>query len=103
MLYLFGLIVGLTGLGSLVRETWDNTTIRIITYSFVAAAGTGIVILGILGCFSHFFHSGPELGNLDGLTGILAVTVALRVLYSDWVLGAIAGTLVGYLGNDKDN
>jgi hypothetical protein len=100
---MLGLIIGLIGLGSLVREVWDITSVRIITYSFVGAAGAGIVILGIVGCFSHFFNWLHELGGLDGVTGIVVIMVALGVLYSDWILGAIAGSLVGYPGNDKDN
>lgn len=102
-LYLLGLLVGLIGLGSLIRDAWDNTTVRIITYAFVGASGAGIVILGIMGCFSHFFSWKHELGALDGVTGILAVMIALGVLYSDWILGAIAGSLVGYPGNERDN
>lgn len=99
ILYVLGLIVGLVGIGSLVKETWDDHTIRVITYVFGGVIlGSAVIaaIAGLITCCSHGDASGLAVAPL---VCVLAVVV-LGVLYSDWILGEIAGNLAGVPSGD---
>jgi hypothetical protein len=96
-LYVVGLTIGLMGVGTWVKETWDNHTIRLITYAFGGICGGLILIPGVGSCCTWvdghedvlpLVYMGPIALAAGGI-------VMLGVLYSDWILAVIAGNLAG--------
>ncbi|KAE8447825.1 hypothetical protein EG329_010054 [Mollisiaceae sp. DMI_Dod_QoI] len=119
LLYVPGVVAGLSGLLSLVfKEIGQNAHVRIITEVFgaVIALPAGLMLLvGIIGMCRQCCGSRKEemnnssmenLGKNTVAIGIMVFLVAgvatsvLAALYSDWVLGAIAGNLVGLPSGD---
>ena len=110
-LYVLGLIIGMVGVFSLVKETWlDNSKVRLITYGFGGISG-GIIALAMLGGIAMvvtIFCDGDDdvfstgCGTFLGAApfGGAVLFVILGVFYSDWILGAIAGNLAGEPSSD---
>jgi hypothetical protein len=105
-IYSGGIVVGLTGLLSLVSEAIaDNAKLKIITYVFGGSVGLPLVV----GIFSFTYwicacgratKDGGKLAKSSfkiaaGLFGILAA------LYSDWALAAMTGNWIGTPSEDK--
>jgi hypothetical protein len=100
--FIVGLIIGMVGLISLVAETWDNRSVRIITYTFLAACLTAVGVRIIMGC--RVGWNQPD-GDLNRPARFAAVALAycvlsLSLLYSDWILGAVAGNLARVPSSD---
>ena len=105
-LYALGTIVGLVGLFSIVGHEFEyNHTLRTVSWVFL---GVTIFIPGIVGGLGLLiFFDKPKPGEKDTrlmtfvgfnmFTFIILVLWAgmLAAFYSDWVLGAIAKSLVG--------
>jgi hypothetical protein len=100
ILYVLGLIIGLVGLGSLVKETWDDHTIRVITYAFGGVTLGSAAIAGIVGLIASCGDDGDPSGLAALPLVCVLVVVVLGVLYSDWILGEIAGNLAGVPSGD---
>jgi hypothetical protein len=120
LLYVPGVVAGLSGLLSLVfKEIGKNAHVKIITEVFgaVIAFPAGLMLIfGIIGMCSQCCGGRTEkevnnssmenLGKSTVAVGIMVFLVAcsatsiLAALYSDWVLGAIAGNLVGLPSGD---
>jgi len=118
-LYLLGLIVGMVGVFSLVKETWpDNSQVKLITYVFGGISGGCIAVVMVLAlvgailvvvlCVAGEAES-VDLVNLDSGVklffgaapfGGVIFLVTLGVFYSDWILAAIAGNLAGEPSSD---
>jgi hypothetical protein len=100
-LYMLGLIVGLVGVFSLVKETWlDSPAVRVVTYVFGGIFGA--IIFTIL-VFSLL--KGLEILLAIPLAGLFAPTIVLAVLgvfYSDWILAAVAGNMAGLPSSDVE-
>lgn len=99
ILYVLGLIIGLVGLGSLVKETWDDHTIRVITYAFGGVCLGGVAIAAIIGLIGAC-GDGDASWLAAAPTVCIVGVVILGVLYSDWILGVIAGNLAGVPSGD---
>lgn len=119
LLYVPGVVAGLSGLLSLVfKEIGHNAHVKIITevFGIVVAFPAGLVlIIGIVSMCQQCCGSRKEevhnssiedLGKRTVGIGIMVFLVAgsatsvLAALYSDWILGAIAGNLVGLPSGD---
>jgi hypothetical protein len=104
LLYILGVFTGLSGLMSLVAQTiHKNEQVLIITIVF----GTVIATVLVAGTFFLVW------GNSDGSTGkalgigvlgsamqLVMWVAILAAFYSDWILGAIAGSLSGVPSSD---
>jgi hypothetical protein len=107
-LYLPGLLTGLVGLFALVKQNWNVPKVALITY-IMFGIPEGIIILAVLlGVYIISRKEGHKSwldATLGGLLGVIGYgTIALAVvglLYSDWVLGAIAGNLAGFPSSDN--
>lgn len=106
VIYAAGIVVGLTGLLSLVSEVIaDNAKLQIITYVFGALVGVPLAV----GIFSFTYwlcacgrakqdggkFSAKSFGIGAGLFGVLAA------LYSDWALAAMTENWIGTPSEDK--
>jgi hypothetical protein len=95
-------IVGLVGLISLVVENIHNPLVWKITAAFgsvVAAAGViGLLMqfLGVANCLNVLVDT-----TLSVLGIMIAAMIILCAFYSDWILGALAGSLVGVPSGDN--
>lgn len=89
ILYMLGTIVGLTGLLSLIIQTFhDNSKVRIICYVFGGiVAGLGVIAF-CLG--SRGDDGGLWVGTFSFLAIAIVVGGILAAFYCDWILGAIA-------------
>ena len=106
-LYALGTIVGLTGLFSVVRQTYmSNHLVRQVSSIFLGVAiGPSvlyIVIVVLVKVVRKPDQNHPKLsfGNALGHTAFVAMILILwagmlAAFYSDWVLGAVTGNLVG--------
>jgi hypothetical protein len=106
VIYTIGIIVGLTGLLSLVSEVIaNNAKLQIITYVFGGLVGLPFVVRIISFTYWVCFCgrakktggslSATSFGIAAGLFGILAA------LYSDWALAAMTGNWIGTPSEDK--
>jgi hypothetical protein len=122
-LYAAGAIVGLTGMGQLVRENFaDLEQLRIITYVFVAVASAipaASLIAGLVFLFSPCWNRPGRYTNLEKvetdaehpyvslgfvILALMATVLgigALFAFYSDWALAALAGDLAGTPSSDN--
>jgi hypothetical protein len=99
-IYIPGVVVGFVGLGPLVKQSWHNPAVGIITY----VLGGMVVVLGIAVAVVSMFSStdgGVVMSWCWGLLGCLLGCGFLGVLYSDWILGSIAEDLVGLPSSDN--
>ncbi|KAJ9624170.1 hypothetical protein H2203_005621 [Taxawa tesnikishii (nom. ined.)] len=97
MLYAAGVVVGMTGLGSLVVKTWSQTMrVHTVTYVFSAIVGTLVVVVVLV-----FIFLGEDVtdrfvwGGLGAVLTAIFAFGALSALYSDMVLAAIANNWSG--------
>ena len=103
ILYGAAAIVGLVGVISLAVQDIHNPMVWKIAATFggvVAATGLMCLIIGFFsftrGCLGAF--AGAAAGILAAMPGCMLV---LAAFYSDWILGAIAGSLVGVPSGDN--
>jgi type IV secretory pathway VirB2 component (pilin) len=105
IVYAFGVIVGMAGLGSLVSQNWDEQHVPLVTFVFGGVA-LGIVItvaiITFIGVASkRGFSSGLKWSTAWMVViGIVAVGL-LAAFYSDWVLGAMVGNVTGSPSSDN--
>lgn len=102
-LYVPGLITGLVGLFSLVKENWNIHAIRLITYIMWGIPG-GLGVLGVIGVLFEGDESAwvRVAGGILGLVGYgIGGLAVFGALYSDWILGAIAGNYAGLPSGDN--
>jgi hypothetical protein len=100
--FIVGLIIGMVGLMSLVAETWDNRSVRVITFTFLA---TGLTIGGVgivLGCRATWNQPNGDLGRPARFAGVALAycVVSVSLLYSDWILSAVAENPSGVPSSD---
>jgi hypothetical protein len=100
IIYVLGLIVGMTGVGSLVRQTWDSSTVRLITYIFAGICGGVGVLAMIAGVFGAWGETVDCSTFAVGPMAFIGGAIVCAVLYSDWILGTIAGSLAGIPSGD---
>jgi hypothetical protein len=91
-------IIGLIGVGSLVRLAAHQTPHVLLISEAFGGVVAFVLVLGIVGVIITCLDGDVDVGPLF-LLPLLAVAV-LFALYSDWILGAIASNL---LGNPRDN
>jgi hypothetical protein len=84
-LYALGVMVGYSGLFSLVRQSWHIHAVRDLTISYILVTCTFI----LLGLFSKSGAFATSVGLFTIGTGMIAA------LYSDWILAAISGNYGG--------
>lgn len=110
-LYVPGIVTGFVGLVPLVKESWSNHTIGIITYVFGGVmVGLGLAVVaystfndgnkvegGLLFC-----SGGVTMSLFWGLSTCVGVWGFLGVLYCDWILGCIAQDLAGMPSGDTE-
>jgi hypothetical protein len=92
-------IVGLVGLISLVVENIHNPLVWKITAAFgsvVAAAGVIGLLIGVTNRLNMLVDT-----TLSVLGIMIAAMIILCAFYSDWILGALAGSLVGVPSGDN--
>ena len=106
-LYGLGTIVGLTGLFSVVRQTYtSNHLVRLISAIFLGVAigpsALYVVIVILVKVVRKPNQNHPKFGfgNTLAHTAVIAMILILWVgmlaaFYSDWVLGAITKNMVG--------
>jgi hypothetical protein len=118
--YAISIVLGLTGLLSLVRQQWDISHVRYVTVAFWGTAA-GLAFIGVLlsrrsGHYSPIHHSPIHHSPIhhspihhspihhspimNFVQNALALTSIFAALYSDWVLGVITGNLVGAPSGD---
>jgi hypothetical protein len=95
-------IVGLVGLISLVAENIHNPLVWKIT----AAFGSVVAAAGVIGLLMRFLGvTSPFNARLDTALSVLGIMIAAMIIlcafYSDWILGALAGSLVGVPSGDN--
>lgn len=96
--YAAGMITGMVGLLSLVWEWRHDRQVVEISAIFFAITGAVILvclIMLICCCFRSW------KSNLKIVMGILFTGILVCALYSDWILGIIAGNLVGAPSGDQ--
>ena len=108
--YLGGTIAGLTGVLSLVGDTFTSfPAVRTITYVFVAVAvATGVAIF-LHGLYLAFFNNKNGYKPIDMMaeTSVVAFLAPMLVFgllgafYSDWILAAVADN--GWAGQPSDD
>lgn len=89
---------------SLVKESWDNHGIRVITIVF----GCLCIPFPVLACVFSFMYASEMDDDEDvtfvlffgGVVGAVLGLLLLMLFYSDWILGAIAGNLAGAPSSD---
>jgi len=100
VLYLLGMLAGLTGLISLVIEAWgDNKVVELTTY---ACGGVTVVVI-LLWAWYRFLYLATDGPNQQAGFRIFVLPLALGLiaaLYSDWVLAGLAENLVGVPSGD---
>ncbi|KAF4632716.1 hypothetical protein G7Y89_g5411 [Cudoniella acicularis] len=108
ILYIPGVIAGLTGLLSLVaQEITTNHQVLDITIAFGTIIATLAVIMLFVVVFLFGSETKKEVFLVIGTTGFMVFTTtfsAMAVLgafYSDWILGAIAENLAGVPSSDN--
>jgi hypothetical protein len=99
IVYAGGVIVGMTGLVSLVSQNWGAEHVALITYVFGGVAGGTafcVAIMAFIGAASDDgFSSGLKWSATSMIImGIVAVGL-LAAFYSDWILGAMTDNLIG--------
>jgi hypothetical protein len=86
----FGVVVGLTGLISLIIHNWaDHTKLHIITYVFSGA----FVFFPLSFCLKYGFKDGYGL--------VLMAFIILAAPYGDWALGTMSDNLLGVPSGDS--
>lgn len=104
IVYIIPLLVGAIGLFDVVDQTIHQTLVFEVTLAFgVAAAAVAIVALF---CFGLLLLSLCDVvERIEPLETSFAICgsvfLMLFAFYSDWVLGAIAGDIVGTPGSDN--
>jgi hypothetical protein len=101
LIYGAAAVVGLVGLISLVVENfWTPGVWKITTVFGSLILGTGLAFLAL---WSYVDVSGALLWGLgfSSLGVIPFLMLILAAFYSDWVLGALAGSLVGVPSGDN--
>jgi hypothetical protein len=100
VIYVPGIVIGFVGLGPLVKQNWHSYEVRNMTY----ALGGLLVVFGVGVAIYRMFNSksgGVVESWCWGLLACLCGCGILAVLYSDWILAAIAGNLTGYPTSDN--
>lgn len=103
VIYIPGFVVGFIGLGRLVKQSWHNPTVGILTYIYgglVAIVAIVAIVVAIYS-MSSSADDGVVVAWCWGLLACLAACGFLGVLYSDWILGSIAEDLVGRPSGDN--
>lgn len=96
--YWIGLIIGMVGVISLVKQNWGVSGVSTVTYIF-AGLWVALVLLLLFIIMMAGIAGGEGLSGYWVLTPIALIPISL-VRYSDWILGAIAGDLVGIPSGD---
>jgi hypothetical protein len=103
---ILGVIVGLTGLISLViQEIRHNPTVQRITLVFGAVVAT-LALLSLIAVINISDSDGGLVrvigwSSVGFLFGAATAISILGALYSDWILGAIAQNLAGTPSSDN--
>ena len=101
-IYSVGLIIGLTGLMSLVRSNWDNSTIRGLTYSLFFVPLFVALSCGVLALLAAGSELSEDLASrlmLSVALSVFSYVGTLMVLLSfctDWILAVMAHNYTGY-------
>jgi hypothetical protein len=101
LLYLPGLITGLVGLFSLVKENWDNSTIRLITYVMWGVPGGVCVLFACFVCAVVDSKDRTLGGSFTLIGSVVAGVGIVGAWYNDWILAAIAENYSGLPSSDN--
>ena len=102
-LYIPGLVTGLAGLFSLVKQNWHIRAVQLITYIIWGIPG-GFAILGVIitAIVEEKDKTKKVVTAFGGAIGLAVMALAVfGALYSDWILGAIAGNFGGVPSGDN--
>ncbi|KAH0559411.1 hypothetical protein GP486_004076 [Trichoglossum hirsutum] len=117
-LWMYGVaaVSGFTGLASLVKQTWDMPLVKLITKVFGGVTGGFVGSFVLLFFYVAYFASrktSADEGENIGVVAAIFITmggavsfammmiVVLCAFYSDWILGAIAHSLIGVPSGDS--
>ncbi|KAF8647328.1 hypothetical protein AX16_006790 [Volvariella volvacea WC 439] len=103
--YCFGMIPGMVGLMSLVKQNWfEYRSLRVLTICFYAFVGLGMAIgllVSLWFCCSADYDKDDALSApLIGFACTLGCFILGSALYSDWALGIMSENLVGFPSGD---
>jgi hypothetical protein len=100
-IYGCGIVVGMSGLVSLVHHNWHNHLVQIVTVSFAGAVfGTALVLAVLVLCGNGGSASGFFVGGGVGFGTVVSLIGILSAFYSDWILAAVMGNMVGQPSSD---
>ena len=92
--YSMAVLVGLTGLGSIVKDSWWDEPVRRVTYGFGILAIV-LILVFLLRYIYLLWAYGHHRRSLPMLACAVFVVPALFAFYSDWVLAAISHNWAG--------
>jgi hypothetical protein len=100
-LYGCGIIVGMSGLISLVHHNWHNHLVQLVTVAFAGVIfGTAVVFAALVLCSSGGGADAFFVGSVVGVGTIVSLIGVLSAFYSDWILAAVMGNMVGQPSSD---
>jgi len=99
VLYVAAYIVGIAGLGSIVWTLRHDQNIQYITYAFCAATASIIFVCMMLWCCCGCVEA---ISRWKLFLAMASSVIMVGALYSDWILGDIAGSLVGIPSGDTE-
>jgi hypothetical protein len=111
ILYVLGLIIGMVGAMSLVKETWaDIPKVRVVTYVFAGIIGVALLMVMItlilwwnrdeLQGHHAPWSSVVNAVAVDGSATVVIVLGLMGIFYCDWSLAAVAGNMAGVPSSD---
>lgn len=103
LLYIPGMIAGMSGLMNLVKHSEGHKGVLKITIGFYIIVGLGLVtfLFGVCRATYEEDTSGWVGFSFAGLGWAFATFSLLAVFYSDWVLGMMTTNLVGLPSKDS--
>ncbi|KAI9768675.1 MAG: hypothetical protein M1839_003983 [Geoglossum umbratile] len=105
-IYGCGIVVGMSGLVSLVHHNWHNHLVQIVTVAFAGAVfGTAIVGTALISAILALSGNGGGAGGffaggVFGFSTVVGLIGVLSAFYSDWILAAVMGNMVGQPSSD---
>lgn len=97
ILYAMGVVVGMTGLMSIVWQTRHDLQIVQVTAAFGSVTLFIMLVCSCVCCCS--FLSAKHTSR--NVLAVFFTFVLVCSLYSDWILGVIAGSLIGVPSGDN--
>ncbi|KAF8653569.1 hypothetical protein AX16_003879 [Volvariella volvacea WC 439] len=105
VVYIPGMITGMTGLMSLVVQNWEDRGVYKLTIGFYTIVGFGLVFGLLVGIIAALADESSATVNIlaSGAGSLTMGTIYFTVLaafYSDWALGMMTDNIVGTPSSD---